>query len=75
MTAPATEPVTGRSIPRHRGKPVRHRLRWSAANRGASYREGGLIGRCDCGDHIVIDGGAPISKLVKAQRQHSGREA
>jgi hypothetical protein len=70
---PAVETVSSRTIPRYRGEPAAHRLRWSAANRGPEFIRGGLIGECDCGRNVVINGEQTVSKLVKAERQHAGK--
>ena len=69
-----TEPVSGRTQERYRGEPVAHEFRWYPASRGASYRDGGLRGECDCGETRTVDGGSPTWKLTRAEREHAGIE-
>ena len=72
---PAPEPVTGRSIPRYKGKPVRHRLRVYGNLSGASsFHRAGLIVECDAGDFTTtIDGGHTAQDLARLNRQHAGK--
>jgi hypothetical protein len=75
MSAPAvSESVSGRTQPRWTGEPVTHEFRWYPANRGASYRHGGLRGECACGETRTVDGGSLTSQLVSTERQHGGTE-
>lgn len=71
---PAPEPVSGRSILRHRGKPVRHLFRFYRTDPAdPGFRNGGLRAVCACGEKRTVDGGVTSAQLVKLNRQHAGK--
>ena len=74
MNAPP-EPVSSRTIPRYRGRPVRHRLRFFRTEPAdPGFRSGGLRAVCEAGDYAVtIDGDRPWQDLAKLNRQHAGK--
>ena len=76
MTAALTETVSGRTIPRYRGEPVTHEVRFYGGSvLGAVYQPRGLDARCEaCGWHVTIDGGHTIADLTRLARQHAGME-
>ena len=74
MNAPP-EPVSGRSIPRHRGPALHHQLRFFRTDLpDGRFRDGGLRAVCDAGDYdTTINGGYTAAHLAKLNRQHAGK--
>ena len=62
MTA---ETVDRRLIPRYRGEPVTHEVRWRGAHAGERFYPGGLVGECDCGQWVHATGGYITERLPR----------
>ncbi len=75
--APAvTESVPGRTIPRYRGDPLQHAVRFFRTEiPHPERRDGGVIARCDAGDYeTVIDGGHTGRELLRFAIMHETGE-
>ena len=76
MTAALTETVSGRTIPRYRGEPVTHEVRWYGVRSGeTSYRPDAIVAECEpCRAQYTLDGGHTTAELNEFARQHAGTE-
>ncbi len=75
MTAALTETVSGRTIPRYRGEPVTHDIRFTPATPpDPGYRLGGTIAQCPCGFRTILDGGHSDTRLADFARWHKTGE-
>lgn len=71
--APVIEAVSMRTIPRYRGKPVRHEIRYYRTDPASpGHRSGGILAACVCGTRQVLDGGHTGDELKKYADQHAG---
>ena len=75
MTAALTETVSGRTIPRWRGEPVTHDIRFSPASPpDPGYRLGRTIAQCPCGFRTILDGDHTGARLADFARWHKTGE-
>lgn len=75
MNAPP-EPVSSRTIPRYRGKAIRHRLRYACHDSDIRWPRGYFTCACAaraCDFTGTLDGGYTAAHLAKLNRQHAGK--
>src|SRR5260370_19032562 len=75
MTAALTETVSGRTIPRYRGEPVTHDIRFTPATPpDPGYRLGGTVAQGPGGFRTILDGGPTDARLAAFPRWHKTGE-
>jgi hypothetical protein len=77
VTALAAEPVSGRTVLRYRGEPIRHDVRFHGAVPASppGFRPGAIVASCEpCDWRRTLDGGHTAVDLALLAAQHAGFE-